>query len=148
VSDYTGTADIQAPASTAWAVLVDFGEYAEWNPMTPAVRGELSVGSPVRLTVRLHGLNLRQRLTITEVTEPTRLVWVLDIGLPWLIRAERTQTITPVGAQQCQYETTDRIRGLLAPLVEMMMGRALRAGFLAQSEALARRVEEWVSEDS
>lgn len=142
MSDYIASADIDAPASAAWAVLTGFADYSDWSPMTPGVDGELSVGSAVRLTVRLHGLTMRQRLTITEITPPRRLVWVLDIGLPWLIRAERTQTITPAGPQRCRYETADRIKGLLAPVVELMMGRALRAGFAAQSEALARRAED------
>ena len=114
--------------------------------MTPGVSGELSVGSAVRLTVRLHGLTMRQRLTITAIAPPHQLVWVLDIGLPWLIRAERTQTITAIRSDRCRNETTDRIRGLLAPVVELMMGRALRSGFARHSEAMSCRVEGLVSD--
>jgi hypothetical protein len=146
VSDYSASADIDAPASAAWTVLTCFADYGAWSPMTPGVTGELSVGSVVRLMVRLHGLTMRQRLTITAIESPRRLVWVLNIGLPWLIRAERTQTITPIGADRCRYETTDRIRGLLAPVVELMMGRALRSGFTLHSDALSRRVEAAVSD--
>lgn len=142
MSDYTASADIDAPASAAWTVLTGFADYGAWSPMTPEVDGALSIGSVVRLTVRLHGLTVRQRLTITAITPPRLLVWVLDIGLPWLIRAERTQTITAIDADRCRYETTDRIRGLLAPVVGLMMGSALRSGFALHSEALSCRVEE------
>ncbi|MDG1483564.1 MAG: SRPBCC domain-containing protein [Myxococcota bacterium] len=146
MSDYTASVDIAAPASAAWSVLTDFADYGAWSPMTPGVSGELSVGSAVRLTVRLHGLTMRQRLTITAIAPPHQLVWVLDIGLPWLIRAERTQTITAIRSDRCRYETTDRIRGLLAPVVELMMGRALRSGFARHSEAMSCRVEGLVSD--
>ena len=41
---------IEASADEVWAVLSDFGSYAEWNPGMESMEGEATVGT--RLTIR------------------------------------------------------------------------------------------------
>jgi len=126
---YEATCDIPAPQEAVWAILADFPAYGEWNPFTPSVRTDLVIGGPVKMRVRLGRLTIPQTEWLREVTPPWRIVWAMDIGLPWLIGAERVQTVEALPGGGCRYTTVDTIFGLLSPVVEWLLGGALRVGF-------------------
>lgn len=138
---YRAEVEIGASADTVFAVLADFESYPSWNPLTSRVDATLEEGAPVRMRVHLGGLTLTQVEHVREVTPPTRIVWGIRTAVPWLLRAERVQTVTPLGARRCRYATVDTIGGLLEPLVALLFGRHLREGFESMAQALRRRVE-------
>ena len=52
---YQTTLPIAATAETVWAILVDFERWREWNPSVPSIKGDVEVGSTVRLTLAMPG---------------------------------------------------------------------------------------------
>jgi len=74
----THRTDFQINASNeqVWAVLVDFENYADWNPSLPSISGDLREGSTVSLTLALPGRpNLNVKAQLREATPNRRLTW-------------------------------------------------------------------------
>ncbi len=138
---YRGEATVQAAPEEVWAVLTDLEAYPEWNPFTLQVRSSLVPGEAVWMKVDLGWLTLWQRETVLEVLPPRHLHWHIASSVPWLLRAKRTQVLTPRQDGGTHYTTVDVIGGLLSPLVDCLFGRGLRAGFAGVAEALKTRVE-------
>jgi len=138
---YTAEVEIDAPIDEVWAALTDLDAYPEWNPFTPSMRSSLTVGDPVDMRVRMAklGVTLRQRETVRAVEAPTKLVWGEDM-MGGLVRAERVQTLTELDDGRTRYRTEDVIEGPLGPLVFLLFGPSIQAGFDGVAEALAARV--------
>lgn len=142
---YRAEVDVPATPEEVWQVLTAFAAYPAWNPFTTQVTCSLVVGTPVVMRVVMAGrCTLSQTETLREVVPAQRLVWALDIGMPWLLAAERVQTLEPTAAG-CRYTTVDTIEGLLSPVVHWIFGRSLEAGFAAMAGALAVRVKDLMS---
>lgn len=141
---YRAEVEIEAPAETVFEVLTRLDEYPRWNPFTSRVTSTLEVGAPVRMRVHLGRLSLTQVEHVKQVAPPPpegRLVWGIQSLAPRLLRAERVQTVTPLGEGRCRYATADTIGGLLEPLVALLFGAALDEGFRAMAAALRDRAE-------
>ena len=138
---YRAEVDIAAPPQRVWDVLVDLDRYEAWNPFTPKVVTDLDPGSPVEITVVLGGKRVMQVEEMVEATPPERLVWKTTWGGPLLLRAQRTQTLEPLGGGGTRYVSEDVMHGPLVPLVHWIHGRSLTDGFQAMADALASRCE-------
>jgi hypothetical protein len=142
---YRAEAEIGASAETVFTVLTRLSEYPTWNPFTSRVVSTLEVGAPVRMRVHLGRLTLTQVEELRQIQPPDaeagRLVWGIYAWPRWLLRAERVQTVEPLGPARCRYRTVDTIGGLLQPLVHRLFGRALDDGFAAVAAALRERAE-------
>lgn len=133
--------DIRAPADEVWAVLVDFARYREWNPFTPEVDAELTVGASVGLLVKMPGRHQLRRVEQINRVEPQRtLCWGMRMGHRAVLCANRWQVLEPIG-EDTRYTTVDRFSGLLVPLVMALYGGPMRVGFQQMADALKARVE-------
>ena len=142
--------EIAAPAAAVFALLSGVERYHEWGmpftiKMEPAVL-PLAVGTVITEHVvldpsRPSSIRL-QRVVVTEVAAPRRLCWESIMGLRLVLHAARVQEVRELpGGGGCVYETRDAMRGLLAPLVLCLYGRAVAQGFAAQGRALKAAAE-------
>jgi len=139
--------DIEAPASRVWEILTDLPAYAEWNPFTPRVESTLRLGDPVHLYVRLRGEKLSHRVETLTANEapagasPGRLCWGMKMGAPFVLAAERCQTVAPLGDGRCHFVNRDVFTGLLAPIAGAGFGKAVQRGFEEVASTLKKRAE-------
>jgi hypothetical protein len=146
---YRAEREIAAPAELAWAALVDFDAYPQWNPFTPYVESDRVAGRPIVLYVdfalrwpaRERATLLRQVETIRRFAPGEALVWSYAIGHARLFYGERWQQIEVLAADRCRYVTHERFTGAIAWLVDALYGSKVQRGFDAVADALARRVE-------
>lgn len=137
---------IEAPPSTVWVVLTDFGSYSEWNP-TLRVRGEPMEGE------RLWALLLDRELppaafrpTITHLDPGRELRWRTTLPLG-AVTAEHTFRVepTPEGTRLVQ---TERFDGPAAdPLLRRLAG-AIRRTFERMNDAVKLRAERLADAES
>ena len=132
--------DIDAPAATVWAALVDFARYPEWNPLTVKVVGEPRVGEAVRLTVQLGGQRMKRTHAVSRA-DGTALCWTILGGPAWLIRGERCQTVRDLGEGRSRYANREVVQGAAGPFVALVFGGAIRRALEATGAALRARVE-------
>lgn len=132
---------IDAPAGLVWEVLTDVERYGEWNPFTPQVRTDFRIGSPAHLLVKMGPAKVRITETVSAFEEPRLIAWGKTFGARWLLAAVREQHLEPLSETTCRYHNTDRLTGLLAPLVLFCSGGYMRSGFTDVGEGLKRQSE-------
>jgi hypothetical protein len=136
------TLEIAAPAATVWAVITDLPRYPEWNPFVIGCRSTLKPGSPIVMRVRVFpGFAQSQRETIFE-HDPGRFlsygVGPMPLGM---LTSRRSHEVTALGADRARYASRFALDGWLAPVVQVLLGRRLEAGFSAMSAAIKARAE-------
>ena len=138
----TASVVIDAPRETVWRVLTDLDSYHLWNPFTPKVESTLEVDAPIWLHVQMTPKKrIRQKEWVRVVEPESELAWGMTMGHPVLLRAHRSQTLTPLDARTTRYETVDEMHGILVPLVKMIYGRHLERGFDRMVRGLKTRAE-------
>ena len=132
---------IEAPVGFVWKVLTDVKKYGEWNPFTPRVRTDFTIGSPAHLRVRMGKAKMPITETVCAFESPRLIAWRKTFGARWLLVAVREQHLEPVSETACQYHNTDRLTGMLAPLVFLCFGGYMRRGFTDVGDGLRRYSE-------
>lgn len=139
--------EINASAEAVWSVLIDLENYGEWNPFTPKIKSELTVGSPVDLHVRLRERTstddklYTRREWVTAVEKPLKLAWGTKVIFSFLLQAEKEQLVTPIDQNSCSYDTIDKFSGLLYPIIALFYKKRIERGFDETAAALKERCE-------
>lgn len=132
---------IEAPVGFVWKVLTDVEKYGEWNPFTPQARTDFTIGSPAHLLVRMGKAKMQITETVCAFECPHLIAWQKTFGARWLLHAVREQHLETVSETTCQYHNTDRLTGMLAPLVFLCFGGYMRRGFTDVGDGLSRYSE-------
>lgn len=93
MKEYTTTAVIDASPERTWAILLDGGNYREWNPEIVQVDGRMLKGERITAHVRLgSGVVRRVRMRVTALDTLRRMEWTG--GIPFgLFVGRRTFTL-------------------------------------------------------
>ncbi len=137
----TDPIQINAPIDFVWTVLTEVDKYSQWNPFTPQVRTDFSIGSPANLLVRMGPAKFRIAESVCAFERPRLIAWEKKFGAPWLLLAVRGQHLEQVGKTSCIYHNTDRLTGMLAPVVFLCFGGYMRRGFDDVAEGLKEYAE-------
>ena len=132
---------IEAPVDFVWDVLTNVEKYGSWNPFTPHARTDFNIGSPAHLLVRMGPTKMRITETVCAFEYPRLIAWTKAFGARWLLVAVREQHLEPVSESSCHYHNTDRLTGMLAPLVFLCFGGYMRRGFTRVGEGLRHYAE-------
>ena len=134
------TQHIHAPVECVWDVLTHFAVYGDWNPFITRCECELKPGCAIVMQVVLGRRLVKQKEWIIGV-EPGHY---FDYGIkpiPGLLRSHRSHALEALPDGTCRYTSHFQLSGLLSPIIEMLMGPAMRQGFAGMSQALATRAE-------
>ena len=137
----TDRIQINAPIDFVWDVLTAVEKYGEWNPFTPQVRTDFKIGSPAHLLVRMGPSRMKITESVSAFDEPRLIAWSKEFGTLRLLFAMREQHLEPVTETSCSYYNTDRLTGVLAPLVLLCFGGYMRRGFNDAGLGLKRYAE-------
>ncbi|KAJ8690323.1 hypothetical protein PTI98_011756 [Pleurotus ostreatus] len=153
---------IDAPREKVWGILTDFPSYKEWNPFVrdsvlvdeseeilpdqTLAEGKYMLIAPVHLppTMGKPGMFQKQSAFVKVVTvdpENCCLKWISIVGYPFLLRAERWQSLSVGDDGKTKYETIEVFSGVLAYVVKLFTQANLKLGFEAMAQELKRRAE-------
>lgn len=132
---------IDAPIDVVWEVLTRVEDYGKWNPFTPEARTDFTIGSPAHLRVRMAGGGIRITETVCAYERPRLIAWNRAFVTPRLLFAVREQHLEPRDESSCWYRNSDRLTGVLAPVVFLCFGQYMRRGFSDVGEGLKRYAE-------
>jgi hypothetical protein len=133
---------VDAPPERVWEVVTDLARYPEWNPFVVACASTLAVGDPIDMRVRIFSSFAQpQRERILDHERGRRLCYGLPRSRIGALASRRCHEVFAESASRARYVSHFELRGWLAPLVSLLLGRRLRAGFGAMSAAIAARAE-------
>ena len=132
---------IDAPIDVVWTVLTEVDRYGEWNPFTPQARTDFTIGSPAHLLVRMGPAKFRISESVCAFEKPRLIAWEKKFGARWLLLAVREQHLESVNETRCSYYNTDRLTGVLAPIISVCFGAYMRRGFADVAEGLKAYAE-------
>lgn len=133
--------EIDAPVERVWEVFTDFPSFPSWNPFIARLEGRLDPGSRLRVTLRLGRRLMHFRPEVTVVRHGREIRWLVRQAIPGIFDVERAfelEALRPSGTRFAQWEEA---RGLLAPVVMVVVRRKLAHGYAALNEALKARAE-------
>jgi uncharacterized protein YndB with AHSA1/START domain len=131
--------DVSAPVEKVWAVLCDTSNYQDWNPFVLSCDSTFEPGTPIRMKVRLTPrIVINQKEKIIANREGEYLEYGINIP-PGLLRSSRQHRLQAIGEGATLYESVFILEGLLAPVVQWLLGDHLMQGFLAMTDALVQR---------
>ena len=132
---------IDAPAAFVWDILTDVENYHEWNPFTPQARTDFRIGSAAHLLVRMGPVKMPMTEIISAFETPRLIAWGKTFGARWFLAAVREQHLEAESETSCVYHNTDRLTGVLAPMVLRYFGGFMRRGFTDVGQGLKRHAE-------
>lgn len=138
---------INAPASVVWDVLTDTASYGDWNPFVLECQAELRPGGPINMKVVLGSSIQNAKEVIDTVNEGRGFSYRMKPPPLGVLRSYRMHDIEPQGDKACVYSSHFELNGWLSPLVAMLMGKKMQAGFDGMSDALKIRAEALAKRD-
>jgi hypothetical protein len=130
---------IGASAERVWRVLTDLSAYPEWNPLVPEAKGELVVGKPLRVKLRLGKRSMAMKPKLVRVEPNRALAWRGSLPIPGLFTGEHTFEIIEETPTQVRFHHWEKFNGLLVPMVGKLLEQTKQA-FDRFNVALERRV--------
>lgn len=94
-----------------------------------SLRGQARTRSWRPETIANRPARFRITETVCGFERPRLIAWQKKFGTRWLLHAARQQHLEPVGESACSYHNTDRLTGVLAPMVFACFGGFMRRGF-------------------
>ncbi len=133
------TIEIEAPASDVWDALCDLDHYPEWNPLLPAVRGELRREAAIQVDDPARGVV--QSAIVTEVNRNRMLSWRAGSSIAGLFEREHILELSPAGPGLTRLANRVQFRGILVPLLGPHHDEELARRLGEMNRALRHRVE-------
>lgn len=133
---------IPADPDRVWAVLADFGRYAEWNPLNLQARGEAKLGARVPMIFRNLAAGgdavIRQTVRIVAASPGRELAWTGHV--PLLFAGRHGFLLTPAG-KGTHLLHTEVLGGMVTwGWSKAKIARDFVPAYEAVNEALAARV--------
>jgi len=129
---------VDASKAEVWAVLTDFDDYDQWNPVITSAAGEPEVGAELDLELTLPGHEPEELDAEVLIARPERkLRWQDRLVLPGVRDWEYEFVLQPLEPGRVVVVQLLRSEGLLAPFTDEEAGREALALI---GEALVERL--------
>lgn len=133
--------EIDAAPEAVWRVLVDLPRYPEWNPFITSIKGELSKGKRLDVTLSpADGSERTSKATITRFEEGREIGWRDKLWFAGLFDGEHFVQVLPADGGKTRVVTAADYSGLLVQYMGNTLTQHAR-GFVGMNQALKRRVE-------
>ena len=134
------TLEIKAPAAVVWEVITDVDKYPEWNPFQIEFRTSFKPGDLIDMKVKLFAKTQPQREFVKEYVEGRRFVYCMK-PVPGTLSSLRSQEVEALGPELTRYHSHFHLAGWMQPVVALLLGSRLQAGFAGAVAGLQARSE-------
>ena len=134
--------NIQAPADLVWGILTDFRSFERWNPFIRQIRGQISIGSPLDVTLAMRGrAKVTQRHVVLRADDQRELRWRYRICLPCLFDVQHCCRLDPMPGGVTRLRHSHALRGTLAEVLGRRQEAAMTEAMIEMNTALKMRAE-------
>ena len=134
--------EIEATPERVCSILLNFSEYAQWNPFVRSIQGVANAGERLTVFIQPPGSKgMTFRPTVLVVTPNHELRWRGRFLLPGIFDGEHYFQIVPLAPSRVKVVHGERFSGVLVPFAKSSLDGRTKAGFVAMNEALKTRAE-------
>lgn len=134
--------EINATPQRVWDILSDFPAYGQWNPLSPAISGELRTGATISVTIQpAQGKPMVSKCRLTACEPLKKLCWLGSAPIPGLVSGEHSLEIEALPNGKVRFRNSEVMKGLLTPFIKGIYDKNFPAQFIAMNEALKKRAE-------
>ena len=133
---------IDAPIAIVWKELLNFSEYANWNPFLRKVSGKAEVGASLKILAAIgRGKPMRFTPRVLIVDPEQEFRWLGHLLVRGVFDGEHYFKLLSLSGQQTELVHGEQFRGVLSPLVLKLISADTQQGFEAMNKALKQKVE-------
>ncbi|MGH2905703.1 MAG: SRPBCC family protein [Solirubrobacterales bacterium] len=128
--------ELNVPPSVVWQQITDFKSFPEWNPMIPAMAGELAEGAKLKGKAQVGPLKAPFQAKLTTLRPNEELRWAG--GVPGVMVADHRFIIDDLGNGRSVLRHHEEFTGVAATNLTVKIANDTHARFNA---ALKKRIE-------
>lgn len=134
---------IQAPKEKVWDILSDFDSYPDWNPFITQIRGELSKGKNLEVTLNIEGRKPSsfQPVVISAIPNE-KFCWKGKLLIGGLFDGTHYFKIEDTPDGNTRLIHGENFRGILVGPIMKKIEAATVAGFRKMNESLKELAEQ------
>ena len=122
-----------------WNVITQTEKYGDWNSFVSQCESSLIVGEAIKMRVHLLPFAITQTETVFEHEPNTVLSY--GINLPFdLLSSKRKHVIEQLDDGMVRYRSNFYIKGLLSPLIRLLLANKLSEGFSNMTKEMQAEV--------
>ena len=133
--------EIDATPDQVWAVLTNFGAYAEWNPFITSLTGSPAQGERLEVTIcppETRSITLKP--TVTAYEPGRHFAWLGHLVIPHIFDGAHELILESNERGATSFTQRETFRGVLVPFVAGTLSHT-RDGFEQMNQAIKERVE-------
>jgi hypothetical protein len=128
--------ELDASPEQVWQKITDFKSFPEWNPMTPAMAGDVAEGSQLKGKVQMGPVKAPFNAKITTLRPNEELRWVG--GVPGVMIADHRFIIDDLGNGKSVLRHHEQFTGISVTGITIKVANDVHARFNA---ALKKQLE-------
>lgn len=130
---------LNAPVNKAWAELVDFSKYPDWNPFIRKISGDIKKGNTIEVTFQIQGSDpVVFTPEIKKIEENNILQWEGRLFLPGIFTGRHTFQLIKIGPYKTKLIQKEDFNGMLVPFFNY---DSTTKGFNLMNQQLKKRIE-------
>ena len=134
---------IAAPPETVWAVITEFNDYPDWNPLMIEVAGEPRLGSRLDWSSQINGAVRQYNGKVVRADRPGELAWTGPVArFPrTLFWGHHRLILERTADGGTRFVNSERFGGLATILLARFLRRDVGAAYAVMNDAVRRRAE-------
>ena len=131
---------IQAKPEKVWAILTDFGNYPQWNPFIPSIKGEVKPGNRIEIRIEPpNGKGMTFTPTVLAKVENKELRWLGKLFFSGLFDGEHKFELVDNGNGTVKFIQSEKFTGVFVGLfifLDFFNPEKTQKGFIEMNEKL------------
>ena len=129
-------------AELVWDALTALDSFHEWNPFMREASGVVAVGEKLKVYLKPPGgMGMTFKPRVVKVEPNREFRWLGHLVIPGFFDGEHIFEIEPDGDAGCRFVQREEFRGLLVPLMLLMIRKSTERRFNEMNQALKALVE-------
>jgi hypothetical protein len=126
-----------------WAILIDFGNYPNWNPFIKSIKGEVKVGN--KITARIeppeaNGMTFKPK--VLKIGTNKELLWLGHLLFVGLFDGEHKFELIDNRNGTTTFRQSEIFKGILVPLFKKQLDYNTKKGFEEMNKKLKELAEQ------
>jgi hypothetical protein len=135
--------NIKATPAKIWGILMDFENYATWNPFIQSIKGERSLGKQLEASIGLGSKGMTFKPIVQVVEENRQFEWLGNLWMKGIFDGRHSFVLESISETETKLIHTESFSGLFSGIILKMIKEDTEKGFKAMNEALKKRAENY-----